>query len=64
MAKDSAGYIVAEVVELPGCHTQAKTKRELMKRVKEAILVYEESANIDKKFVGRPSFFGLEKITV
>lgn len=31
------GYFVASVVELPGCHTQAKTLKELDKRVKEAI---------------------------
>ena len=30
------GYYVASVVELPGCHTQAKTLRELDRRVKEA----------------------------
>jgi len=31
------GYYVASVLELPGCHTQAKTLRELHRRVKEAI---------------------------
>ena len=35
--KDEAGYYVASVPELPGCHTQAKTLDELMVRVKEAI---------------------------
>jgi predicted RNase H-like HicB family nuclease len=34
---DEAGYFVASVPELPGCHTQAKTLDELMVRVKEAI---------------------------
>ena len=34
---DEAGYYVASVPELPGCHTQAKTLDELMVRVKEAI---------------------------
>jgi len=31
------GYYVATVVELPGCHTQARTLKELDARVKEAI---------------------------
>ncbi len=31
------GYLISEVVELPGCHTQAKTMDELIKRTKEAI---------------------------
>lgn len=35
--KDSAGYFVAAVPALPGCHTQAKSLDELMERVREAI---------------------------
>lgn len=35
--KDSAGYFVASVPMLPGCHTQAKSLDELMERVREAI---------------------------
>jgi predicted RNase H-like HicB family nuclease len=34
------GYMISDVVELPGCHTQAKTCDELMKRTKEAIELY------------------------
>ena len=34
------GYLISDVVELPGCHTQAKTLDELLKRTKEAISVY------------------------
>ena len=34
------GYLISDVVELPGCHTQAKTYDELIKRTKEAISVY------------------------
>ena len=36
------GYLISEVVELPGCHTQAKTYDELLKRTKEAISLYLE----------------------
>jgi len=34
------GYLISEVIELPGCHTQAKTYDELIKRTKEAISLY------------------------
>lgn len=34
------GYLISEVVELSGCHTQAKTYDELMERTKEAISLY------------------------
>jgi len=35
--KGEDGYLLSEVVELPGCHTQAKDMKELIKRTKEAI---------------------------
>lgn len=38
--KDSEGYLVASVSELPGCHTQAKSFDKLQDRVKEAIELY------------------------
>ncbi len=38
--KDEDGYFVSEVVELPGCHTQAKSMDELIARTKEAISLY------------------------
>ena len=34
------GYLISEVIELPGCHTQAKSLDELMKRTKKAISLY------------------------
>jgi predicted RNase H-like HicB family nuclease len=40
--KDETGYYVGSVPELPGCHTQAKTIDELIKRIKEAIELYLE----------------------
>jgi predicted RNase H-like HicB family nuclease len=47
--KGEDGYFTASVVELPGCHTQAKTLRELDKRVKEAIGVNLEARGNDTK---------------
>ena len=41
--RDEDGYYVASVPELPGCHTQAKTLDELIKRVREAIEAYLEA---------------------
>ena len=34
------GYLISEVIELPGCHTQAKSLSELLKRTKNAISLY------------------------
>ena len=34
------GYLISNVIELPGCHTQAKTYDELIKRTKKAISLY------------------------
>ena len=53
--RDEDGYYVGEVVELPGCFTQAKSIDELMRRIKEAIELYiEEEGEIEIKnhFVG------------
>jgi len=48
--KDEDGYYVADVPELQGCHTQAKDKKELMKRVKEVIeLCLEDNTPIIRK---------------
>ena len=48
--KDEYGYYVADVPELQGCHTQAKDKKELMKRVKEVIaLCLEDNKPIIRK---------------
>jgi len=46
--------LVADVPELQGCHTQARTMDELLKRIKEVIeLCLEEEREIPKsKFIG------------
>jgi len=54
------GYLLSEVVELPGCHTQAKTQDELMTRTKEAIVLYLDA----KKTVPRVRFLGLQQVEV
>ena len=37
--RDTDGYLVASVPNLPGCHTQAKSLNELIERIKEAIIL-------------------------
>jgi len=50
--KDEEGWFVSEVVELPGCHTHARTKNELLEGTREAIKAYlEEGAEESVKFV-------------
>jgi len=41
--KDEDGILVAKVPDLPGCCTEGKNKKELMKNVKEAIQAYLEA---------------------
>jgi len=61
--KGEDGFYVSEVVELPGCHTQAKTIDELMERTKEAIELCLEEENVEKiNLIDK--FVGLRKIRV
>jgi len=55
------GYLISEVVELPGCHTQAKTYDELLRRTKEAILLYLEA---EKEPEIKTKFLSLQQIEV
>lgn len=59
--KGEDGYYVASVVELPGCHTQAKELHEIDDRVKEAIEVYLEA---EGETLRVPEFVALKKIRV
>ncbi len=40
MEKDESGWLVSEVIGLPGCHTQAKDMNQLLERTQEAIWAY------------------------
>lgn len=42
LEKGEDGYWVGEVPALPGCHTQGRTKKELVENLKEAIELYLE----------------------
>ncbi len=58
--QDEDGWLISEVVELPGCHTQAKTLDELLKRTREAIVLYLKYKKPEE--VGK--FLGLQQIEV
>ena len=53
--KDGEGWLVSEVVGLPGCHTQARTVDQLLERTREAIQAYLEggdNGDVTMEFVG------------
>ncbi len=60
--KDEDDYFVSEVVGLPGCHTQAKSIDELMKRTKEAIILYLKCT--EPQEIAVEKFIGLQQIEV
>ncbi len=59
--KGEDGYLISEVVGLPGCHTQAKNIDELMKRTREAIALY---LQVEKDNYIPLKFLGLKKLEV
>ena len=69
--RDEDGFFVASVPALPGCHTQAKTLPELMKRIREAIQLCLEVMKTNSKyrtkiqrFAYEPTFIGMEVVTL
>ena len=59
--RDSAGYYVASVPSLSGCHTQAMSLDELMVRIREAIELCLEVEGGD----GEPlDFIGIQRISI
>jgi predicted RNase H-like HicB family nuclease len=59
--QDEAGYYVASVPALPGCHTQAKSLDELMLRCREAIALYLEVESVPRE---RLNFVGVQRVAV
>ena len=64
------GYFVASVPALPGCHTQAKTYADLMRRVREAIELCLDVAKTDASYRKKillshePTFVGMEMVSL
>lgn len=59
--QDEEGYFVAEVPELKGCHTQAKSLDTLMNRIKEAIHLCLE---VSKEEHPKIHLVGVQKVAV
>ena len=59
--RDSEGWLLAKVPELKGCHTQAKTQDQLIKRIKEAIKLFLEVENKNYRPV---DFIGIQRVAV
>jgi len=55
------GYMISSVIELPGCHSQAKTYDELNIRTKEAISLYLE---VETKYKPLNKFLSLQQLTI
>ncbi len=54
-------WLVGEVVELPGCYSQAMTLAELEANIKEAIQVYLETM---EEVFSMPYFVGVHRVEV
>lgn len=53
--KGEDGYLISEVIGLPGCHTQGRTMEELLDNTREAISLYLKATRkkqISDKFIG------------
>lgn len=59
--RDSAGFFVASVPALQGCHTQAKSLDDLMDRVREAIELCLEVQEQDAEPL---DFVGIQRVVV
>ena len=57
--KDSEGWFVASVPEIPGCYTQGKTIQQVLERVKEAMAVCLEA---DGKNIKPMKFIGIQRV--
>lgn len=59
--RDSEGYYIASVPVLPGCHTQAKSLDELIKRARETIDLCLEVHDGDVEY---NEFIGVQKVVL
>ncbi len=59
--KDKAGWYIGEVLELPGCYSQAKSMDELVKRTKEAIKCHLLESKIK---IPISNFVGIQQVKV
>lgn len=62
LERDTDGWLVASVPELPGCHTQAKTQDQLFTRIKIAIELCLEVEGTKES--GLREFIGVQRVVV
>ena len=60
--KDEDGLLIAKVPDLPGCHTQAKTMPELIKRVGEAVRLCLEVRKAEREPITSYEFVGFQQV--
>ena len=60
--RDEAGYLIASVPALPGCHTQARSMDTLLKRIKEVATLCLEVQGHDAG--SELEFVGIQRIAV
>ena len=59
--RDSKGYYVASVPQLPACHTQARSLDEVTERIREAIeLCLEVEGTAEESL----EFVGIQRVTI
>ncbi len=63
LERDEDGWFVADVPAIQGCHTQGKTKKEVLKNIKEAIELCLE-VEAERKAKKKTPFIGIEKVSV
>ena len=59
--RDEDGFYIGTVPELVGCHTQARSLDQLMKRVREAI---ELCLDVQQADGARSEFVGVQRIAI
>ncbi len=61
LERDTEGYYVASVPELPGCHTQARSLDKVISRIREAI---ELCLEVERDTKSRTQFIGIQRVAV
>ena len=59
--RDSEGYYVASVPQIPACHTQARSLDEVTERIREAIALCLEVQGVPGQEL---EFVGIQRVTI
>ena len=59
--RDSEGYFVASVPQMPGCHTQARSLDQVTDRIREAITLCLETEGGPEQEL---EFVGIQRVTI